>query len=281
MVAGGMENMSRAPHLINMRTGIPFGNSTVLDSINENLTDVYNKILMGSCVEKVCSEMGISREMQDEYAIESYNRARLAAESGIFSEEIVEVIQETRKGDKKHSVDEECQKFFPDKFPGLKPAFAKNGTITPANASKLNDGAAAMVLMSEQEAKNRGLKPLARIVAWEDAAVAPIDFAIAPSKACDKLLKKAGLTMQDIDYHEVNEAFAAVALANMKLLDLDHSRVNVHGGAVALGHPVGMSGARIMISLMNVLKQKNANLGMASICNGGGGASAVILERMN
>jgi acetyl-CoA C-acetyltransferase len=236
---------------------------------------------MGSCVEKVCSEMGITREMQDEFAIASYNRARLAQESGILAEEIVEVVQETKKGDKKFSKDEECQKFFPDKFGGLRPAFAKNGSITAANASKINDGAAAMILMSEEAAKERGLKPLARILAWEDAAVQPIDFAIAPAKACDKLLKKAGLTMKDIDYHEINEAFAAVALANMKLLDLDHDRVNVHGGAVALGHPVGMSGARIMISLMNVLRQKNANLGMASICNGGGGASAVILERMN
>jgi len=236
---------------------------------------------MGGCVEKVNSEMGITREMQDEYAIASYNRARLAQESGIFAEEIVEVVQVTKKGEKRHSKDEECQKFFPDKFGGLNPAFAKNGTITAANASKINDGAAAMVLMSEEAAKERGLKPLARILAWEDAAVQPVDFAIAPAKACDKLLKKAGLTMKDIDYHEINEAFSAVALANMKLLDLDHDRVNVHGGAVALGHPVGMSGARLMISLMNVLRQKNANLGMASICNGGGGASAVILERMN
>jgi len=170
---------------------------------------------------------------------------------------------------------------MPEKFASLKPAFAKNGTITAANASKINDGAAAMILMSEQAAKDRGLKPLARIVAWEDAAVLPIDFAIAPSKACTKLLAKAGMSMNDIEYHEVNEAFSAVALANMKLLDLDPSRVNINGGAVALGHPLGVSGARIMISLMNVLRQKDATLGMASICNGGGGASAIILERMN
>ena len=170
---------------------------------------------------------------------------------------------------------------MPDKFPGLKPAFAKNGTITAANASKINDGAAALVLMSEEAARDRGLKPLARIVAYDDAAVAPIDFAIAPSKAVEKLLRRSGMTMQDIQYHEVNEAFSAVALANMKLLDLDPSTVNVHGGAVALGHPIGMSGARILISLINVLRQRDASMGMASICNGGGGASAIILERLN
>jgi acetyl-CoA C-acetyltransferase len=170
---------------------------------------------------------------------------------------------------------------LPEKFPGLKPAFAKNGTITAANASKINDGAAAMVLMSEQAARDRGLKPLARIVAYEDDAVAPIDFAIAPAKAADKLLRRAGMNMSDIEYHEVNEAFSAVAIANMKLLDLDPDTVNVHGGAVALGHPIGASGTRIMISLLNVLRTRNATMGMASICNGGGGASAVILERLN
>lgn len=169
---------------------------------------------------------------------------------------------------------------MPDKFPGLKPAFAKNGTITAANSSKINDGACAFVLMSEQAAKDRGLKPLARVVSFGDGAVAPIDFGIAPAKACQEALARANLTMKDIEYHEINEAFAAVALANMKLLDLDHSRVNVHGGAVALGHPIGASGARIILSLMNVLRTNNASLGMASICNGGGGASAIIIERM-
>jgi acetyl-CoA C-acetyltransferase len=170
---------------------------------------------------------------------------------------------------------------MPDKFPGLKPAFAKEGTITAANSSKINDGAAAMVLMSEEAAKERGLKPLARIVGYEDASVLPIDFGIAPAKATSLLLQKTGLSNSDIEYHEVNEAFSAVALANMKLCELDPERTNVHGGAVALGHPIGMSGARILISLMNVLRTKDASLGMASICNGGGGASAVILERMN
>uniref|UniRef100_A0A7S3I2G6 acetyl-CoA C-acetyltransferase n=1 Tax=Favella ehrenbergii TaxID=182087 RepID=A0A7S3I2G6_9SPIT len=185
-----------------------------------------------------------------------------------------------RKGERKFARDEECQKFMPDKFAALRPAFANNGTITAANASKINDGAAALVLMSEDAARERGLKPLARIRAYDDAAVAPIDFAIAPAKAAEKLLKRAGMNMGDIEYHEVNEAFSAVALANMKLLDLDPSRVNVHGGAVALGHPIGMSGTRILISLINVLRQRDASIGMASICNGGGGASAVILERI-
>ena len=169
---------------------------------------------------------------------------------------------------------------MPDKFPSLRPAFAKTGTITAANASKINDGAATLVLMSEDEARNRGLQPLARIRGYDDAAVAPIDFAIAPATAVRKLLKRSGMNMGDIEYHEVNEAFSAVALANMKLLDLDPARVNVHGGAVALGHPIGCSGARILISLINVLRQKDASVGMASICNGGGGASAIILERM-
>jgi len=170
---------------------------------------------------------------------------------------------------------------MPDKFPSLRPAFAKTGSITAANSSKINDGAAAFVLMSEEAAKERGLKPLARIIGYDDAAVQPIDFAIAPAKACDRLLKKTGLQMSDIDFHEVNEAFSAVALANIKLLDLDITKVNVHGGAVALGHPIGCSGARIIISLMNVLKRNNGTIGMASICNGGGGASAIAIERLN
>lgn len=282
MLAGGMECMSKAPHYAMLRKPTPYGESTLIDSIKyDGLTDSFNQILMGSCVEKTNSEMGISREAQDEYAIESYNRARAAQEAGILDWETVEITMQDRKGERKFSRDEECLKFLPDKFPGLKPAFAKNGSITAANASKINDGAAALVLMSEEAAKERGLKPLARIVAYDDAAVAPIDFAVAPARACEKLLKRAGMTMGDMEYHEVNEAFAAVALANMKLLDLDPSRVNVHGGAVALGHPIGCSGTRILISLLNVLRTKDATLGMASICNGGGGASAVILERMN
>lgn len=282
MLAGGMECMSKAPHYAMLRKPTAYGEATMIDAIKyDGLTDSFNQILMGSCVEKTCSEMGISREAQDEYAIESYNRARAAQEAGTLDWETVEITMQDRKGERKFSRDEECLKFFPDKFPSLKPAFAKNGSITAANASKINDGAAALVLMSEEAARERGLKPLARIVAYDDAAVAPIDFAVAPALACEKLLKRAGMTMSDMEYHEINEAFSAVAIANMKLLDLDPSRVNVHGGAVALGHPIGCSGTRILISLLNVLRSKNATLGMASICNGGGGASAVILERMN
>ena len=281
MLAGGMEAMSKSPHYSFLRRPTAYGESKMLDSIkHDGLTDAYNEILMGSCVEKVCSEMGITREAQDEYAIESYNRARAAQENGFLDWETVEITMQDRKGERQFSRDEECQKFMPDKFAALKPAFAKNGSITAANASKINDGAATLVLMSEDAARERGMKPLARIVAYDDAAVAPIDFAIAPAKAVEKLLKRTNMTMSDIQYHEVNEAFSAVALANMKLLDLDPSTVNVHGGAVALGHPIGCSGARILISLINVLRQKDASVGMASICNGGGGASAIILERM-
>ena len=211
---------------------------------------------MGACTEKNCAEMGISREAQDEYAIASYNRARAAQEKGYFADEIITITEEDRKGKQTEiNQDEEPLKFFPDKFPSLKPAFSKTGTITAANASKINDGAAAFVLMAEDEAKARGIQPLARILGYDDAALLPIDFSIAPAKACDKLLKRLGMTNSDIDFHEVNEAFAAVALANMKLLDLDHSKVNVHGGACAIGHPIGASGARIIISLMNVLSK--------------------------
>jgi acetyl-CoA C-acetyltransferase len=243
---------------------------------------VYNNMLMGSCTEKICSEMGITREAQDQFAIQSYNRARQAQEKGLFDWEIVDVVEQDGKGkEKRISKDEECQKFLPEKFPSLKPAFAKNGTITAANASKLNDGACSVVIMAEDVAKERGLKPLARILGYEDAEVAPIDFGIAPSKACARLLQRKGMTIKNVDYHEVNEAFAAVALANSKLLDIDIDRINVFGGAVALGHPVGMSGARIILTLINVLKNKNASIGMASICNGGGGASAMLIERLN
>ena len=237
---------------------------------------------MGACVEKNVSELSISREAQDEYAILSYTRAREAQKKGWFKDEIVELTEVDRKGkETKYSEDEECQKFYPEKFPGLKPAFAKDGTITAANSSKINDAAAAFVLMSEDEAKARGIKPLARILGYDDAGVMPVDFAIAPAKACASLLKNLNMTGKDIDFHEVNEAFAAVALANIKLQDLDISKVNVHGGAVALGHPIGVSGARIIMSLMSVLKQNNGTIGMASICNGGGGASAMVIERLN
>lgn len=249
--------MSKAPHYMYLRKPTGYGHSNVIDSIQfDGLTDVYNKILMGACVEKTNGEMGISREAQDEFAVQSYTRARNAQSMGWFKDEIVTIEEQDRRGNIKITdEDEECKKFMPDKFPGLKPAFSKEGSITAANASKINDGAAALVLMSENAAKERGLKPLARIVAFDDAAVNPIDFAIAPAKAADRLLRKAGMTMGDIEFHEINEAFSAVALANMKLMDLDPAKVNVHGGAVGLGHPIGASGARILVSLLNVLKR--------------------------
>lgn len=283
MLAGGMENMSKAPHYQYLRKPTGYGHVNVIDSIQfDGLTDVYNNIMMGTCVEKTNSDMGITREAQDEFAIMSYNRARAAQEAGYFKDEIQVLTEVDRKGkETNYSEDEECKKFFPDKFPGLKPAFSKTGSITPANASKINDGAAAFVVMSEDAAKERGLKPLARILGYEDAAVQPIDFGIAPAKASDLLLKKLGMQMSDIDFHEINEAFSAVALANIKLLDLDINKVNVHGGAVALGHPIGASGARIIMSLMNVMKRNDGSIGMASICNGGGGASAIVIERLN
>lgn len=282
VLAGGMESMSKCVHYQYLRAPNMYGHAQVQDSIQlDGLTDVYNNILMGACVEKIVAEQSITREQQDHFAIQSYERARAAQQAGVFDWEIQEVVQKTRKGETTIKTDEEPSKFFPDKYPGLKPAFSKTGTITPANASKINDGACAFLLMSEEAAKARNLQPLARIVAYEDAAVAPIDFGIAPALAVQKILARTGIKASDIDFHEVNEAFSAVVLANMQLLDIPHEKVNVHGGAVALGHPLGMSGARIILSLMNVLKTKDANLGMASICNGGGGASCMIIERMN
>lgn len=255
VLTGGMESMSKAPHLLYLRKPTGYGHASAIDAITfDGLTDAYNNILMGSCVEKNVSEMGISREAQDEFAIMSYTRARKAQENGWFRNEIQTISEVDRKGaEKVVSEDEECKKFMPDKFPGLKAAFQKEGTITAANASKINDGAVGIVLMSEETAKERGLKPLARIVGFDDAAVDPIDFALAPAKAGDRLLKKLGMKMSDIEFHEINEAFAAVALANIKLMDLDINKVNVHGGACALGHPIGASGARILVSLISVL----------------------------
>ena len=283
MLAGGMESMSKVPHYIYLRRPTGYGSSQVIDGIQyDGLTDVYNNILMGACTEKTASELGISRQAQDEYAMNSYVRARECQEKGIYDWEIVEITEEDSKGkQKKHTKDEECQKYFPDKFAGLRPAFSKSGTITAANSSKMNDGAAALVLMSEEAAKERGLQPLARIIGYEDADVQPVDFAIAPTAAVTKIMQKYSMNLKDIEYFEFNEAFSAVALANMKLLELDPERVNLHGGAVALGHPIGMSGTRVIISLLNVLRKKNATLGLASICNGGGGASAMIVERLN
>jgi acetyl-CoA C-acetyltransferase len=276
-----MESMSKIPHFTYLRQATTYAHAQLVDGlINDGLTDVYNNIPMGTCVEKTNAEMGITREMQDEWAIKSYERARAKQNDGTFDWEITPIINQTRKGEVTIAKDEECQKFLPDKFGKLKPAFIKNGTITAANASKLNDGASALLLSSEEWASEKGIKPIARVLGYGDSIVSPIDFAIAPAKACENALKMAGMTERDIDYHEINEAFASVPIANIKLLDIDPAKVNVHGGACALGHPIGMSGNRIILSLINVLRANNGSIGMASICNGGGGASAFIVERL-
>jgi acetyl-CoA C-acetyltransferase len=252
----------------------------MLDGITKDgLLDVYNKVPMGNCAELCASEHGISREEQDAFAIDSYKKAAEAWSSGKFAEEVVPVSVPQRKGDPiVISEDEEYKNVFLDKIPSLRPAFDKEGTITAANASTLNDGASALVLASKEAVEKYQLKPLAKIVSYADAAQAPEWFTTAPSKAIPIALSKAGMTTADVDFWELNEAFSVVGIANTKLLGLDPSRVDVHGGAVAIGHPLGNSGSRIIVTLINVLKQHNGKIGGAGICNGGGGASAMIIE---
>ncbi|MES2799546.1 MAG: acetyl-CoA C-acyltransferase [Bacteroidota bacterium] len=282
VVAGGMENMSQAPHYLDGRNGMKFGNISMLDGITKDgLLDVYNKVPMGTCAEKTAQKYDISREQQDEFAINSYKRAAAAWEAGKFSEEVVGVAVPQRKGDPIMVVeDEEYKNVFLDKIPGLRPAFDANGTITAANASTLNDGASALILASKEAVEKYGLKPIAKIVSYADAAQEPEFFTTAPSLAIPKALAKAGMTTENVDYWELNEAFAVVGLANTKILGLDSSKVDVNGGAVALGHPLGNSGSRIVVTLINVLKQNKAKIGGAAICNGGGGASALIIENI-
>jgi len=284
IIAGGMENMSQTPHYLpGSRTGTKLGNITMLDGmVHDGLTDAYKKEHMGNCADLCAREYKISREEQDEFAINSYNRAADAWKAGKFSDEVVPVEVPQRRGDALIvSEDEEYKNVKMEKIPGLRPVFSKDGTVTAANASTLNDGAAALVLMSKEKAESLGLKPLAKIISYADAAQAPEWFTTAPSKAIPKALKKAHLQNSDIDFWELNEAFAVVGLANIKELGLDASKVDVNGGAVALGHPLGCSGARIIVTLINVLKQNNASKGCAGICNGGGGASAMVIENMN
>ena len=280
VVVGGMENMSQVPHYVDGRQGTKFGNITMLDGITKDgLLDVYNKVPMGNCAELCASEHGISREEQDAFAIDSYKKAAEAWSSGKFAEEVVPISVPQRKGDPiVISEDEEYKNVFLDKIPSLRPAFDKEGTITAANASTLNDGASALVLASKEAVEKYNLKPLAKIVSYADAAQAPEWFTTAPSKAIPIALSKAGVTTADVDFWELNEAFSVVGIANTKLLGLDPSRVDVHGGAVAIGHPLGNSGSRIIVTLINVLKQHNGKIGGAGICNGGGGASAMIIE---
>lgn len=281
VVAGGMENMSLIPHYIHMRTGQKFGPATLVDGMQKDgLVDVYDQNAMGVCADLCATEHHFSREDQDAFAIQSYKRSAAAWASGKFAEEVVPVEVPQRRGEPLIvSEDEEFKNVKLEKIPTLRPAFSKDGTVTAANASTINDGAAALVLMSAEKAKELNLKPLASIKSYADAAQEPKWFTTAPAKALPKALDRAGLKLDDVDYFEFNEAFAVVGLANMKILGLDDTNVNVNGGAVALGHPLGCSGARIVITLLSVLQQNDGKIGAAAICNGGGGASALILER--
>lgn len=282
VVAGGMENMSLIPHYVQMRTGTKFGPTSLIDGMQKDgLVDAYDENAMGVCADVCASKYEFSREDQDAYAIQSYTRSAKAWEDGKFDNEVIPVAVPQRRGEPKIvNKDEEFSNVFIDKIPNLRPAFSKDGTVTAANASTINDGAAALVLMSREKANELNLKPLAVLKGYADAAHEPEWFTTAPAKALPKALAKANLSIDAIDFFEFNEAFSVVGLANMKLLGLNDKNVNVNGGAVSLGHPLGCSGARILITLLNVLEQNNAKLGAAAICNGGGGASAIIIERV-
>lgn len=282
IVAGGMENMSLIPHYLYSRTGTKFGPATLVDGMQKDgLVDAYDQNAMGVSADACATKYKFSREDQDAYSIQSYKRSTAAWEAGKFDNEVVPVEVPQRRGDAIIvSKDEEYTNVKIDKIPSLRPAFTKDGTVTAANASTINDGAGAMVLMSREKANELGLKPLAVIKGYADAAHEPEWFTTAPAKALPKALDKAGISINDVDYFEFNEAFAVVGLANMKLLGLSDTNVNVNGGAVSLGHPLGCSGVRIIITLLNVLEQNNAKIGAAAICNGGGGASAIVIERV-
>ena len=282
VVAGGMENMSAVPfYSDSTRWGAKYGNAQLIDGLaKDGLTDVYGDFPMGNCAELCAKEMNFSREAQDAFAIESYKKSAAAWSAGKFKDEVVEITVKTKKGDVLFSEDEEYKNVNFEKIPTLKPVFIKEGTVTAANASTMNDGAAALVLMSKEKAEELGLKPLAKIKGFADAEQAPEWFTTSPSLAMPKAAQKAGLTIKDLDYFEFNEAFSVVGLANIKLLDLDASKVNVNGGAVSIGHPLGASGARIIVTLINVLKQNGGKFGGAAICNGGGGASAMVIENI-
>lgn len=283
VVAAGAESMSNIPYyLTKARYGYKYGNGELLDGLTyDGLTDVYNRCAMGVCADNTAKEMKISREVQDTYAINSYKRSAAAWAAGKFKDEVMSIEITGRKGEVTvFAEDEEYKNVNFDKIPGLKPVFTKEGTVTAANASTINDGAASVILMSKEKAKELGVKPIAKIRGFADAAQDPMWFTTAPSLAIPKAIKNAGVTAADISYYEINEAFSAVAIANNMNLGLDEAKVNVNGGAVALGHPLGASGARITITLANVLKQNKANLGVAGICNGGGGASAIVIENL-
>jgi acetyl-CoA C-acetyltransferase len=281
VIAGGMESMSNIPHYMHMRKGVKFGPAAMEDGMQKDgLVDPFDKNAMGVLADNCATKYSFSREDQDAFAIESYRRSTKAWSEGKFSNEVIPVAVPQRRGDALIvSEDEEFKNVKIDKIPALRAAFSKEGTVTAANASTINDGAGAMILMSEEKANSLGLTILATIKGYADAAHEPQWFTTAPSKALPKALAKAGVTQDQIEYFELNEAFAVVGLANMKILGLDSSAVNVNGGAVSLGHPLGVSGVRILITLLNVLQQNDAKLGAAAICNGGGGASAMVIER--
>ena len=283
VVAGGMENMSAVPHYLqNGRNGTKLGNMPLVDGlVLDGLTDVYNEQHMGVCAELCASEHQISREEQDAFALESYRRSAAAWEAGKYKSEVVPVHVPQRRGDDLIiDTDEDFSKVRHDKVPSLRPVFKKDGTITAANASNINDGACALVIMSAEKAAEMQLSPLAKITGYADAAHEPEWFTTAPAKALPKALEKAGINLNQVDYFELNEAFSVVGLANIKILGLDSSKVNVNGGAVSLGHPLGASGARIVNTLLSVLDQNNGKVGAAAICNGGGGASALVIEKI-
>ena len=283
VIAGGMESMSNVPYYLDKaRNGYRLGDGKIIDGlVKDGLWDVYNDYHMGSAAELCATDCNISREEQDAYAIESYKRSQAAQLEGKFKNEIGAVEIKDRTGQiSLIENDEEVNAVKFDKIPSLKTVFKKDGTVTAANASTLNDGAAALVLMSKEKAEELGLKPLARIISYADAQQAPEWFTTTPSKAIPIALERAGIQTSDVDYFEINEAFSVVSLANNKILNLDPSRVNVNGGAVSMGHPLGASGARIVVTLINVLKQNNAKIGVAAICNGGGGASAMVIENL-
>lgn len=283
IVAGGMENMSMVPHYFHARLATKFGDTKLVDGMTKDgLTDVYDQVPMGICAEACAAEYGFSREDQDNFAVQSYRRSAKAWEEGKFADEVVPVSVPQRKGEPLViSEDEEFKAVNFDKIPSLPPAFQKeNGTVTAANASTINDGASAIILMSGEKVQELGIKPMAKIIAYADAAHEPKWFTTAPTKALPKALEKAGLQISDIDFFEFNEAFAVVGLANTKILGLDDEKVNVNGGAVSLGHPLGSSGSRIVVTLAHILQQRGGKFGAAAICNGGGGATAIIIENL-
>lgn len=283
IVAGGMESMSNIPYYVpRARFGYKYGHGQLIDGLqHDGLWEAYNEFAMGNCADHTAREMGISRAAQDDYAISSYKRVAEATENSKFEEEIVPVEIPQRKGDPLIvNEDEEYKNVRFDKIPGLRPVFSKEGTVTAANASTINDGASAVVLISGKKAEEFGLKPKMKILGYGDAAQDPLWFTTAPSMAIPKAMKMAGLEKSQVDYYEINEAFSAVAIANSQILELAPEKVNIYGGAVAMGHPLGCSGARIVTTLSSVLKQENAHIGVAGICNGGGGASAMVIERV-